>query len=53
MKIALEIKPTQHRQHAMGARRLRRPKENRRKERADEQGASEVEQESGCVFHEG
>jgi hypothetical protein len=32
---------------------LRRPKENRRQERADEQGASEVEQESGRVFHEG
>ena len=53
MKIGLEIKTAQHRQHAMGARRLHRPKEDRRQERADEQGAGEVKEESGCVFHEG
>src|ERR1700730_14324027 len=50
MKERFEIKLCQEREPAVPNEKLRAPKENRREERAEENGRDEINEQSGCVL---
>ena len=52
MKKSFEIEPGQRWKNIMRRQPVRRPEQNRRKQRAEENGRGEVNQQSDCVFQD-